>query len=86
MLVLTLILSVLAPAVVIQDAAADARKAFQEANALFEKTENEKALAAYDKAIALDPNQPEYHRTLPHARAADAPQGSDRELHGPPVE
>ena len=61
MLVLTLILSVLAPAVVIQDAAADARKAFQEANALFEKTENEKALAAYDNAIALDPNQPEYH-------------------------
>lgn len=44
-----------------QDAAADARKAFQEAQALFEKTENDKALAAYDNAIALDPKQPEYH-------------------------
>ena len=44
-----------------QDAAADARTAFQQANALFEKTENEKALAAYDKAIALDPKQPDYH-------------------------
>ena len=41
--------------------AADARKAFDEANALFEKTENDKALAAYDKAIALDPKQPDYH-------------------------
>src|SRR5512145_361373 len=44
-----------------QTPAADARKAFDEANALFEKTENDKALAAYDKAIALDPKQPDYH-------------------------
>ena len=44
-----------------QDPTADARKAFDEANALFEKTENDKALAAYDKAIALDPKQPDYH-------------------------
>jgi tetratricopeptide (TPR) repeat protein len=39
----------------------DARKAFDEANALFAKTENDKALAAYDTAIALDPKQPDYH-------------------------
>jgi tetratricopeptide (TPR) repeat protein len=44
-----------------QDPVADGRKAFDEANALFEKTENDKALAAYDKAIALDPMQPDYH-------------------------
>jgi tetratricopeptide (TPR) repeat protein len=44
-----------------QDPVADGRKAFDEANALFEKTENDKALAAYDKAIALDPKQPDYH-------------------------
>jgi tetratricopeptide (TPR) repeat protein len=60
-IVLTLILSVLTFPVGRQDPAADARTAFQQANALFEKTENEKALAAYDKAIALDPKQPEYH-------------------------
>jgi len=39
----------------------DARKAFEEGNALFEKTENANALSAYEKAIALDPKQPEYH-------------------------
>ena len=44
-----------------QTPAADARKAFEEANALFEKTENDKALAAYEKAIALDAKQPDYH-------------------------
>ena len=44
-----------------QAQASEARKAFDEANALFEKTENDKALAAYDKAIALDPKQPDYH-------------------------
>ena len=49
----------LAPAVVIQDAVADARKAFQEANALFEKTENEKALARTTKrsrSIRISPS------------------------------
>ena len=61
MIVLTLILSVLSFSAGRQDAATDARAAFQQANALFEKTENDKALAAYDKAIALDPKQPEYH-------------------------
>ena len=45
----------------VQTPAADARKAFDEAEALFGKTENEKALAAYDKAISLDPKQPDYH-------------------------
>jgi tetratricopeptide (TPR) repeat protein len=44
-----------------QAQAADARKAFDDANALFEKTENDKALAAYEKAIALDATQPDYH-------------------------
>jgi tetratricopeptide (TPR) repeat protein len=56
-----LILGVLTLPVNWQDPAADARAAFQQANALFEKTENDKALAAYEKAIALDPKQPEYH-------------------------
>ena len=60
-----------------QDAAAEARKAFDEADALFGKAENDKALAAYDKAIALDPKQPDYHvgrcRTLARLmRHADA--------------
>ena len=80
MIVLTLILSVLAPPARGQDVATDARKAFQQANALFEKTENEKALAAYDNAIALDPKQPEYHvgrcrtlaRLMRHKEAIDS--------------
>ena len=63
-----------------QDAGADARSAFQQANALFEKTENEKALAAYNKAIALDPKPPEYHvgrcrtlaRLMRHQEAIDS--------------
>lgn len=49
------------PLTAAQTSAADARAAFDEANALFGKTENDKALAAYDKAIALDPKQPDYH-------------------------
>jgi tetratricopeptide (TPR) repeat protein len=79
-IVLTLILTLLAGPARGQDAAADARKTFQEANALFEKTENEKALAAYDKAIALDAKQPEYHvgrcrtlaRLMRHTEAIDS--------------
>lgn len=43
------------------DTAAAASKAFEEGNTLFAKTENEKALAAYDRAIALDAKQPDYH-------------------------
>ena len=42
-------------------APATARQAFEEGNALYGKTENEKALAAYDRAIALDAKQPEFH-------------------------
>lgn len=41
--------------------AADARKAFEEGNALFEKADNEKALAAYERAIALDGKEPDFH-------------------------
>jgi tetratricopeptide (TPR) repeat protein len=79
-IVLTLLLSVLTVSAGRQDAAAEARTAFQQANALFEKTENEKALAAYEKAIALDSKQPEYHigrcrtlaRLMRHAEAIDS--------------
>jgi tetratricopeptide (TPR) repeat protein len=45
----------------IQDNAAAARKAFEEGNAFYEKTENDKALAAYERAIALDAKQPDFH-------------------------
>jgi tetratricopeptide (TPR) repeat protein len=38
-----------------------ARKAFEEGNALFEKTENAKALEAYERAITLDPKQADFH-------------------------
>jgi tetratricopeptide (TPR) repeat protein len=79
-IVLTLLLSVLTVSAGRQDAAAEARTAFQQANALFEKTENEKALAAYEKAIALDSKQPEYHigrcrtlaRLMRHTDAIDS--------------
>jgi tetratricopeptide (TPR) repeat protein len=79
-IVLTLLLSVLTVSAGRQDAAAEARTAFQQANALFEKTENEKALAAYEKAIALDSKQPEYHigrcrtlaRLMRHTEAIDS--------------
>jgi len=57
------------------DNAAAARQAFEEGNALFEKTENDKALAAYDRAIALDAKQPDYHlgrcRTLARLQRQD---------------
>jgi tetratricopeptide (TPR) repeat protein len=77
---LIVILSVLTLPVTWQDPAADARAAFQQANALFEKAENDKALAAYEKAIALDPKQPEYHvgrcrtlaRLMRHTDAIDS--------------
>ena len=56
-------------------AAADAKKAFDEAAAYFQKNENEPALAAYEKAIALDPTRPEYFvgkgRTLARFRRYD---------------
>src|SRR5262249_19385653 len=52
-----------------------ARQAFDEANALYEKADNEKALAAYDRAIALDASQAEFHlgrcRTLARLQRHD---------------
>jgi tetratricopeptide (TPR) repeat protein len=44
-----------------ESAAGDAKKIFEEGNALFEKGENDKALASYDRAIALDGKQAEFH-------------------------
>jgi tetratricopeptide (TPR) repeat protein len=61
MIAVLLALTILGAGLGGQDAAADAKKAFEEGNALFEKTENEKALAAYERAIALDSKQPEFH-------------------------
>ena len=80
MIVLTMTFSIFALAAGGQDAAAEARKAFEDANALFEKTENDKALAAYEKAIALDAKQPDYHvgrcrtlaRLMRHKEAIDS--------------
>lgn len=43
---------------------ADAMKAFEEGNAAYAKQENEAALGAFDRAIALDPKNPDFH----HAR------------------
>jgi tetratricopeptide (TPR) repeat protein len=57
------------------DTAAAARQAFEEGNALFEKADNDKALAAYDRAIALDARQPDFHlgrcRTLARLQRHD---------------
>ena len=61
MLRVVLALTILGAVVTGQDATADARKVFEEANALYEKTENDKALAAYDRAIALDSKQPDFY-------------------------
>jgi len=60
-----------------QQSADTARKAFEEGNAFFQKTENDKALAAYERAIALDATEPDFHlarcRTLARLqRHADA--------------
>ncbi len=68
---LTLAFAAQAPA----DQAAAAKKAFEEGNALYEKTENDKALAAYDRAIELDRSVPEFHvarcRTLARLQRHD---------------
>src|SRR5437867_3167849 len=57
------------------DNATAARQAFEEGNALFEKMENDKALAAYDRAIALDAKQADFHlgrcRTLARLQRHD---------------
>jgi tetratricopeptide (TPR) repeat protein len=42
----------------------EAMKAYREGNAAYEKQENDKALAAYDRAIALEPGNADFH----HAR------------------
>jgi tetratricopeptide (TPR) repeat protein len=56
-------------------AVSDAAKAFAEANAHFEKNENTEALAAYERAIALDPARADFHvgkgRTLARLRRYD---------------
>ncbi len=59
---LALLLTLLGIVTVAQDNAAAARKAFEEGNAFYEKTENDNALVAYERAIALDAKQPDYHR------------------------
>lgn len=60
-----------------QAAPSEALKAFQDGNAAYEKLENDKALAAYDRAISLDSKNPDFHqaraRTLARLqRHADA--------------
>jgi tetratricopeptide (TPR) repeat protein len=52
--------SSLAPATQAQ-AQTPAQQAFAEANAAFDKRENDKALAAYERAIQLESNNPDFH-------------------------
>lgn len=79
------VMAVLATVVLLQAAqaaapASPAMKAFEEATALFQKQENEKALEAYDRAIALDATNPEFHigrgRTLQRLRRFDEAFGA----------
>jgi tetratricopeptide (TPR) repeat protein len=44
-----------------QVGASDAAKAFEEGNVAYQKAENDKALAAYDRAIALDAGNADFH-------------------------
>jgi len=44
-----------------QDRTAEARKAFDDGNARYEKNDNAKALDAFDRAISLDPKKADYH-------------------------
>jgi len=53
---------VLAAAVAFQASSqSPAQQAFAEANAAYEKRDNDRALAAYERAIALEPNNAEFH-------------------------
>jgi tetratricopeptide (TPR) repeat protein len=58
---LALLVTVMALRAGAQGPVAEARKMFEEGNALFEKAENDKALASYDRALALDRTQAEFH-------------------------
>jgi Flp pilus assembly protein TadD len=48
---------------------AEAQKAYEEGNAAYEKQENDKALAAYDRAISLDAKNADFHRARGRALA-----------------
>ncbi|HEX2456045.1 MAG TPA: tetratricopeptide repeat protein [Vicinamibacterales bacterium] len=48
---------------------AEALKAYEEGKAAYEKQENDKALAAYDRAIALDGKNADFHRARGQALA-----------------
>ena len=60
-MLLTILLTALLQTQAPPAASLEATKAFEEGNAAFEKRENDKALAAYDRAIALEPKQPDFH-------------------------
>jgi tetratricopeptide (TPR) repeat protein len=57
LLLLAILLTIQAPA----QKPSPGAEAFAEANALYEKRENEKALAAYERAIAFDSRNSDYH-------------------------
>jgi tetratricopeptide (TPR) repeat protein len=50
-------------------------KAYEEGNAAYEKQENEKALASYDRAISLDGKNPDFYRGRGRALARLQRQG-----------
>ena len=63
----------------------EAMKAYEEGNAAYEKQENDKALSAYDRAIGLDPKNPDFYharcRTLGRLqRQADAVESCSKAL------
>jgi tetratricopeptide (TPR) repeat protein len=66
-------------------APSEAMKAYEEGNAAYEKQENDKALSAYDRAIGLDPKNPDFYharcRTLGRLqRQADAVESCSKAL------
>lgn len=77
MIATMMLMGVLAQAAAQPAPVSDAARAYEEGNAAFEKRENDTALAAYDRAIALEPKRAEFHvarcRTLARvARHDDA--------------